>query len=66
MVYGRRIAAADEIGGRYCEDCGVAKITDDATSMTGVRAYALDAAHAEALWSFSEELVGERFPHGRR
>jgi hypothetical protein len=27
----------------------------------GVRAYALDPARAEALWTKSEEMVGERF-----
>jgi hypothetical protein len=27
----------------------------------GVRAYALDAKNAEALWKKSEELVGESF-----
>ena len=27
----------------------------------GVRAYALDATTAEALWRKSEELVGEKF-----
>jgi hypothetical protein len=27
----------------------------------GVRAYALDAANAEALWEKSDELVGESF-----
>jgi hypothetical protein len=27
----------------------------------GVRAYALDAANAEALWKKSEEMVGETF-----
>ena len=27
----------------------------------GVRAYALDAEHAKALWAKSEEMVGERF-----
>ena len=28
---------------------------------TGVRSYALDPAHAEALWSKSEEMVAEKF-----
>jgi hypothetical protein len=30
--------------------------------MGGVRAYAIDPARADALWSRSEDLVGERFP----
>lgn len=56
------VADAAEIGGRYCEDCSVAKATDDPDSRTGVRSYAVDPARAEALWARSEELVGERFP----
>ena len=57
-------AAADAVGGRYCENCQVTtRITDEALDpMTGgVRPYALDALRAEALWAKSEELVGERF-----
>ena len=55
------VAPADAIGGRYCEDCHVAEVNDDATSRVGVRPYALDPAHAEALWRKSEEMVGEKF-----
>lgn len=54
-------ADAAEIGGRYCEDCAVADITDDRSSPTGVYAYAVDPDRAQALWARSEELVGERF-----
>jgi len=39
----------------------VAEVNDDPTSRTGVRSYAVDPARAEALWSKSEEMVGERF-----
>ena len=61
-VWAGIVAAADEVGGRYCEDCHVAEGAEvgDITS-GGVRAYALDAAHAKALWAKSEEMVGERF-----
>jgi hypothetical protein len=55
------VAEADTIGGRYCEDCHVAAVTDDPESRTGVRAYALDTSRADALWTKSEQLVGERF-----
>src|SRR5882757_2373810 len=59
------VAPADEIGGRYCEDYHVGPVVpDDApiSGMTeGVRAYAVDARTAEALWKKSEELVGESF-----
>jgi len=61
-VWAAIIGNADEIGGRYCEDCGVAKLTDDPAARSGVRAYAVDPQHAEVLWARSEDLVGERFP----
>ena len=55
------VAPADAIGGRFCEDCHVAEINDNATPRIGVRSYALDSAHADALWAKSEEMAGERF-----
>lgn len=57
-------ASADEIGGRYCEDCHVADIVDadpGTDGRGGVRRYAVDPEIAKALWAKSEELVGERF-----
>ena len=54
-------AAADAVGGRYCEDCHVCEVNDVATSRVGVRSYALNLAHANDLWRKSEEMVGERF-----
>jgi NAD(P)-dependent dehydrogenase (short-subunit alcohol dehydrogenase family) len=62
-VWAGFVADADAVGGHYCEDCGVAELTDDPTSATGVRSYALDPTTAAALWSRSEELVGESFPN---
>ncbi len=55
------VAPAEEIGGHYCEDCHVAAVDDDPASRSGVRSYALDPGRAEALWSLSESMVGERF-----
>jgi NAD(P)-dependent dehydrogenase (short-subunit alcohol dehydrogenase family) len=55
------VAAADEVGGRYCEDCHVAEIEPDATKRVGVKPYALNPETAKALWAKSEEMVGERF-----
>jgi len=55
------VADADEIGGRYCEDCAVAPVIDDPNRSPGVMGYALDADTAAALWNRSEELVGETF-----
>ncbi|MGC1968793.1 MAG: SDR family NAD(P)-dependent oxidoreductase [Candidatus Acidiferrales bacterium] len=64
-VWAGVVAAADDIGGQYCENCHVGRIVpDDATISAvseGVRGYALDAKNAEALWKKSEELVGESF-----
>jgi NAD(P)-dependent dehydrogenase (short-subunit alcohol dehydrogenase family) len=59
------VAPAQEIGGKYCENCHVGHVVpeDVAISPTseGVRAYALDPNAAEALWKKSEEMVGEFF-----
>ena len=60
-VWAGVVAKAEEVGGRYCEDCHVAEVVADATIPMGVRAYALDPDHAKALWAKSEEMVGERF-----
>ena len=59
------VAPADEIGGRYCENCHVGNVVPDDVTISaiseGVRGYALDPKNAEALWEKSEELVGESF-----
>jgi NAD(P)-dependent dehydrogenase (short-subunit alcohol dehydrogenase family) len=64
-VWAAVVAPADEIGGRYCENCHVGQIVPDDATITavseGVRGYALEAENAEALWKKSEELVGESF-----
>jgi NAD(P)-dependent dehydrogenase (short-subunit alcohol dehydrogenase family) len=62
-VWAACVAAADEVGGRYCEDCHVSPVTEGPISPVspGVRPYALDPEHAKALWAKSEEMVGERF-----
>jgi len=64
-VWAGVVAPAEEIGGRYCENCHVGKIMRDEATISsvseGVRGYALDPKNAEALWKKSEELVGESF-----
>ena len=62
-VWAAFVAAAEEVGGRYCEDCQVSQITDGLISPVspGVRPYALDPERAKTLWAKSEEMVGERF-----
>ncbi len=64
-VWAGVVAAAEEVGGRYCENCHVSNVVaDDATLgmlNEGVRGYALDPSNAEALWKKSEEMAGETF-----
>ncbi|HEY4294997.1 MAG TPA: shikimate dehydrogenase, partial [Paraburkholderia sp.] len=64
-VWAAVVATADEVGGRYCENCHVSEIVADDVVITpvseGVRGYALDDANAAALWRKSEEMVGESF-----
>jgi NAD(P)-dependent dehydrogenase (short-subunit alcohol dehydrogenase family) len=64
-VWAGVVASAEEVGGRYCENCHVGEIVPDNVTISGVsegvRGYALDLRNAEALWKKSEELVGEPF-----
>jgi NAD(P)-dependent dehydrogenase (short-subunit alcohol dehydrogenase family) len=60
-VWAGAVATADEVGGRYCEDCHVAAIEPDAAKRAGVKPYALNPETAKALWAKSEEMVGEQF-----
>ena len=59
------VAPAEEIGGKYCENCHVGQVVPEDIEISptseGVRAYALDPDAAEALWKKSEEMVGEIF-----
>ncbi|HXN99779.1 MAG TPA: SDR family NAD(P)-dependent oxidoreductase [Candidatus Acidoferrales bacterium] len=64
-VWAGVVALAEDIGGRYCENCHVGEIVPEGVTISavseGVRAYALDPKMAEALWKKSEEMVGESF-----
>jgi len=59
------LAPAEEVGGKYCEDCHVGNVVAVSAATNaineGVRAYAVDPNNAEALWKKSEEMVGEKF-----
>jgi len=59
-VWAGLVAPAEAVGGRYCQDCQVAKVSDDVKD-AGVRSYALDAQNAKNLWALSEKMVGETF-----
>jgi NAD(P)-dependent dehydrogenase (short-subunit alcohol dehydrogenase family) len=62
-VWSAFVAPAEDVGGRYCENCQVSEVTEGLISPVspGVRPYALDSEHAKALWAKSEEMVGESF-----
>jgi hypothetical protein len=60
-VWAGFVADADEVGGRYCEDCAVSPVVDDPDEAPGVMRYATSRETAAALWTLSEEMVGETF-----
>ncbi|HEY4354902.1 MAG TPA: SDR family NAD(P)-dependent oxidoreductase [Acidobacteriaceae bacterium] len=64
-VWAGVVAAAEEVGGRYCENCHVSDVVADDAILgmlnEGVRGYALDPSNAAALWKKSEEMTGEIF-----
>ncbi|WP_224372167.1 SDR family NAD(P)-dependent oxidoreductase [Hyalangium versicolor] len=63
-VWAAVVAAADDVGGRYCENCHVTtRVTLDPLDHTseGVRPYALDTERAASLWAQSEAWVRESF-----
>jgi NAD(P)-dependent dehydrogenase (short-subunit alcohol dehydrogenase family) len=64
-VWAAAVADPALIGGHYAEDCAVAELNDEqsgsAGSRHGVRAYAVDPTRARALWTTSEQMVGEQF-----
>ena len=64
-VWAGVVAPAEEIGGKYCENCHVGQIVPDEIAFSpvseGVRGYALDPKNAAELWKKSEEMVGESF-----
>ena len=62
QVWAGVVADADVVGGRFCEDCGVAPRNDNPSPFSGVRSYALDPERARTLWARSEEWAHERFP----
>jgi NAD(P)-dependent dehydrogenase (short-subunit alcohol dehydrogenase family) len=50
------------MGGVYCEDVDIAvPVGAEATTLTGVRPWAVDPAAAERLWTLSEGWTGLRF-----
>ncbi len=64
-VWAAVVAAPEEIGANFCENCHVSLVVPDDQTIglmaEGVRGYALDPTNAKALWKKSEEMVGETF-----
>jgi NAD(P)-dependent dehydrogenase (short-subunit alcohol dehydrogenase family) len=60
IVWAAFVAPSELVGGRYCEDCAVSE-ANNSDDIGGVKSYALDPERAEALWTKSEEFVGETF-----
>jgi NAD(P)-dependent dehydrogenase (short-subunit alcohol dehydrogenase family) len=64
-VWAAVVAPAEDVGGRYCENCHVSHVVAEDARIglldEGVRGYALDPENAKALWKVSEEMVGESF-----
>jgi NAD(P)-dependent dehydrogenase (short-subunit alcohol dehydrogenase family) len=64
-VWAGVVAPADQVGGKYCENCHIGHVVADDVIMNvgseGVRGYALDSTTAAALWKKSEEMVAESF-----
>ncbi len=60
VVWAGLVAAAEDVGGRYCEDCHVAEVVALPGARSGVRPYAVDPERARAAWTLSERLVSDR------
>jgi len=55
------VADGNEIGGKFCADCSVAGLAHGEKIGRGVREYAIDPDSAKALWTLSEDMIGEQF-----
>lgn len=57
-VWAAIVAGAEQIAGRYIEDCAVTPVNDTPNPFAdGVRSYALDADKAKRLWTKSEAWI---------
>jgi NAD(P)-dependent dehydrogenase (short-subunit alcohol dehydrogenase family) len=60
-VWAGVVAPVQDVGGRYCENCHVVEPSMDGSVIDGASPHAFDPETAKALWTKSEELVGEQF-----
>jgi hypothetical protein len=51
----------NNLGGVYCEDCDVAKLSVGDNIGDGVKSYSLNETKAKQLWALSEKLTGISF-----
>jgi NAD(P)-dependent dehydrogenase (short-subunit alcohol dehydrogenase family) len=58
-VWAGFVADAAEVGGKYCEDCHLAKVIEGPVDPVeeGVYSYAIDPERAKELWRKSEQLT---------
>jgi len=61
QIWAGVVARAEEVGGRYVEDCHVAETVDNGDVFFGVRDYAVNPDRARTLWAKAEQMVGETF-----
>jgi len=54
----------DHIGGVYCEDGDISKLSTDGSTTGGVNLYSLDKSNAKRLWALSEKMTGISFNVG--
>ncbi|MBD1433734.1 SDR family NAD(P)-dependent oxidoreductase [Sphingobacterium sp. DN00404] len=51
----------NKIGGLYCENVEVARLSEDTSLIGGVKPYSLDEANAKRLWVWTEKATGVFF-----
>lgn len=51
----------NDLGGVYCENVDVAKLSSDIKIIGGIKPYSLDETNAKRLWKLSEEMIGMTF-----
>jgi hypothetical protein len=60
-VWAGFVAEANEVGGRYCENCHISEIVNGPVDPfgEGLYGYAVDTNKAKQLWRVSKKLVGD-------
>lgn len=61
LVWGLVHPVLEGKGGDFLEDCGFSEVNPDPRLPNGVIPWVTDEAHAQDVWTLSEELVGETY-----